>query len=327
MSDLISELIAEIIGGCGAELRWVLAAVCLAVVRLRRVCDDGAGGGPLRGLSLLLCWMVGLGCVFDGSGVAPVRPETGGERQDAPTAVDLADALAERCELGRDAAAERATDLARELRVDQAKPDLAKPDLAKPDLAKPDLAKPDLAKPDLAKPDLAKPDLAKPDLAKPDLAKPDLPPGCLACAGCCQAGACVPLASQGPGQCGKNGALCQSCGDGNPCTTDSCQAGVCVSSPVASDVVCDDGKACTTGDSCQGGTCVGAPLDCSGLDTECTIGVCEEAKQGCVLKYRAEGTSCVNGSRTCCGGICCKKQTGCCITDTFGQPGCLVSCS
>lgn len=44
------------------------------------------------------------------------------------------------------------------------------------------------------------------------------------------------------------------CSDGNVCTTDSCQAGVCISSPL-SGVPCSDGSMCTRGDVCQDGVC------------------------------------------------------------------------
>jgi cysteine-rich repeat protein len=46
----------------------------------------------------------------------------------------------------------------------------------------------------------------------------------------------------------------EACNDGNPCTTDTCNAaGRCVAAPAGG--ACNDGNACTEGDSCQNGTC------------------------------------------------------------------------
>lgn len=47
------------------------------------------------------------------------------------------------------------------------------------------------------------------------------------------------------------------CDDGNLCTTDVCDAGVC--NYTFNTVACDDGNACTTNDACENGLCVGGP--------------------------------------------------------------------
>ncbi len=47
------------------------------------------------------------------------------------------------------------------------------------------------------------------------------------------------------------------CSDGNPCTDDLCQAGVC--SHVNNTSPCNDGIACTSPDVCSGGSCTGPP--------------------------------------------------------------------
>src|SRR5207249_2890829 len=48
------------------------------------------------------------------------------------------------------------------------------------------------------------------------------------------------------------------CDDLNPCTSgDTCAAGACVGTPNTQG--CDDGNACTTADRCAGGACVGGP--------------------------------------------------------------------
>jgi hypothetical protein len=64
------------------------------------------------------------------------------------------------------------------------------------------------------------------------------------------------------------------CGDGNICTSDSCDAtGTCVHQN--NTLPCDDGLFCTLVDACAGGLCVGSTDPCSGL-------VCDEAGDRCV---------------------------------------------
>lgn len=69
------------------------------------------------------------------------------------------------------------------------------------------------------------------------------------------------------------------CDDGNPCTDDVCNGGLCESSANTAD--CDDGNPCTYSDVCGGGACSGTPIadgsdpDCDGwcCDGECLPGV------------------------------------------------------
>jgi len=63
------------------------------------------------------------------------------------------------------------------------------------------------------------------------------------------------------------------CGDANPCTADSCTAGVCSNIQITG--ACEDGDPCTSGDVCAGGVCVPGPVvpagSCSDGDP-CTSG-------------------------------------------------------
>ncbi len=124
-----------------------------------------------------------------------------------------------------------------------------------------------------------------------------------------------------------NGAACD---DSNPCTTDACQQGTCVSAPLATTATCDDGDACTAGDACQGGKCApGAPLLCDDANP-CTADACD-GKKGCVnLPQKAtcddadacsvddacqEG-ACKGAAKTCddsnpCTSDSCDKAKGC----------------
>jgi hypothetical protein len=71
------------------------------------------------------------------------------------------------------------------------------------------------------------------------------------------------------------------CDDDNLCTTDTCdpQSG-CVHAPVS----CDDGLLCTEDECCPTTGCSHTELDCSLLDTECGVGVCDPAQGVCVTE-------------------------------------------
>ena len=108
-------------------------------------------------------------------------------------------------------------------------------------------------------------------------------------AGTCEQGECKPTATV-------------QCGDGNPCTTDACNAetGGCVHVAVVGQ--CNDGNPCTDGDVCVGKACVGKPLDtCCKLDADCadvspcTIDTCNSGLCSNDL-LAANGQSCEDGN-------------------------------
>jgi hypothetical protein len=70
----------------------------------------------------------------------------------------------------------------------------------------------------------------------------------------CDAGACVftPIAQCTP--CISDG----ECDDGDPCTADTCSTGVCINPPGNDGATCDDGFACTNNDVCGSGVCSGS---------------------------------------------------------------------
>ena len=68
------------------------------------------------------------------------------------------------------------------------------------------------------------------------------------------------------------------CDDGNPCTSDDgCFGTVCQGAPIegccATDLECDDGQACTL-DACDDGLCANEPVECSVPDL-CWAGFCD----------------------------------------------------
>ncbi len=123
----------------------------------------------------------------------------------------------------------------------------------------------------------------------------------------CLGGACTP---------GK----AQSCDDGNPCTTDSCDKTLgCLQ--LANSLSCNDGSACTSGDKCSGGKCGGTAVVCND-NNACTDDVCDLIK-GCVSTNNAaacsDGSACTSGD-VCKSGICGGTTIGCddgnpCTTD------------
>ena len=77
---------------------------------------------------------------------------------------------------------------------------------------------------------------------------------------------------------------CQDCDDGNVCTVDSWNSGSgsCDNDAGAADgLSCSDGLFCTTGDICSSGAC-GTATDCSYLDNQCILGVCDEGTDACI---------------------------------------------
>jgi len=130
------------------------------------------------------------------------------------------------------------------------------------------------------------------------------------CAGCCDPDStvCVPLGSQSTAKCGKNGAICIGCDDGNPCTADSClPTGDCSTVPQPDQTPCDDGLFCTSNDQCTAGVCGGAPTSCQ--SDPCNDGVCSESAKACVKQAKPDGTSCDDGqycsvNESCTAGVC-----------------------
>jgi len=96
---------------------------------------------------------------------------------------------------------------------------------------------------------------------------------------CASLNACTSGDTCGSGVCGAGSRL--ACDDGNPCTTDTCDAvGGC--QHVDNTLPCDDGNACTTADTCSDGTCVGAnPVVCAAIDQCHTAGTCDAATGTC----------------------------------------------
>ena len=85
---------------------------------------------------------------------------------------------------------------------------------------------------------------------------------------------------------------------------------VCEPDPLPNTTMCDDGVFCTMGDTCSGGVCTGGPPpDCTAMDSDCTVGVCDEIGMACAPMPTNEtmpcddGVFCTDGT-TCTSGVC-----------------------
>ncbi|MEY3011279.1 MAG: hypothetical protein RIT45_14 [Pseudomonadota bacterium] len=158
-------------------------------------------------------------------------------------------------------------------------------------------------------------------------------------------GACVHTANSGAcsdgdvctlGDACKDGACAAGaaavCNDGNPCTTDACDAKLgCTATD--NKAACDDGNACTLGDGCAGGSCVGAGvLDCED-GNGCTLDACLTAS-GCShtpsTAECSDGDACSLGDQCVQGACVAGKAVVCddgnpCTADACSDGVCLAT--
>jgi hypothetical protein len=118
-------------------------------------------------------------------------------------------------------------------------------------------------------------------------------------------------------ECSTNG----DCADGNPCTTDTCNAGSC--SRTDNSASCDDGLFCNGDDTCSGGTCSSHDGDPCAGGPQCADS-CNEGANSC---DSPAGTPCddglfCNGDDTCSAGTCSAHDGDPCA----GGPQCADFC-
>ncbi|MSP92189.1 MAG: hypothetical protein EXR79_10375 [Myxococcales bacterium] len=105
---------------------------------------------------------------------------------------------------------------------------------------------------------------------------------------------------------GKCGGQPVVCGDGNPCTADTCdKTKGCLYPPTLGSTACDDGSACSVADHCSAGQCAGKLTVCDDKNP-CTDDACD-SKTGCGAKPNlapcSDGDACSAGD-ACQGGTC-----------------------
>ncbi|MSP92948.1 MAG: hypothetical protein EXR79_14285 [Myxococcales bacterium] len=147
--------------------------------------------------------------------------------------------------------------------------------------------------------------------------------------------ACTPDDACTDGTCKAGVAL--KCDDGNPCTTDSCDAGAGCKN-TANESACDaDGTACTANDACSAKVCIaGKPKVCND-DNACTADACDPKSGACNFDGAAkagepcdaDGSNCTV-SDACAGGACvkgkalaCEDNNGCTIEVCDPKNGCV----
>ncbi len=109
---------------------------------------------------------------------------------------------------------------------------------------------------------------------------------------------------------GSCSALVLTCEDGNPCTTDICDAdtGECTNEPTSGSS-CEDGNPCTIGDTCVAGTCeAGSGVAPCNDGNVCTADSCDSL-EGCVHEPLTD-ISCDDGNQCTVGDSC---QAGFCV--------------
>lgn len=127
----------------------------------------------------------------------------------------------------------------------------------------------------------------------------------------------VDLCDEGPNLSDNAGACVSTpnnlfCDDFNACTDNVCDP---LTTPPATGCVytcttagCDDGNLCTINDACTGTVpacfCVGTPKDCSHLNDQCNVGVCDAGTGDCVAMPTNEGSPCDDGLYCTCGDVC-----------------------
>ena len=156
------------------------------------------------------------------------------------------------------------------------------------------------------------------------------PIDCTALDGQCGLGTC----EEGTGACIVTPVPDQTpCNDDNVCSgQDQCVSGqctgavsLCVCADKAAGDACDDGNPCTESSVCVEGeammVCSGTPKDCSALDGDCVLGVCEAETGECTSVQRPDGTMCDDADAcseldSCTAGAC----AGTAIEMCGGQP-------
>ncbi len=119
------------------------------------------------------------------------------------------------------------------------------------------------------------------------------------------------------------------CNDGNPCTTETCKAGVgCV--PAAYTGSCNDEIACTSGDSCATGTCQGTSNCTGGKHCNLLSGACAQCLvdahcndgNPCTTDICGANGQCVNANNAnaCDDGVACTVNDVCSGGQCRGTP-------
>ena len=94
------------------------------------------------------------------------------------------------------------------------------------------------------------------------------------------------------------------------CTVGQCnqQTNTCNAVPAFQGAACNDGDSCTNS-TCNSGVCGGPQINCSFLNAECAVGVCEQGV-GCVQQPQADGDFCNDGNVCTTNTVCSAGSCG-----------------
>jgi hypothetical protein len=158
---------------------------------------------------------------------------------------------------------------------------------------------------------------------------------CSHLAGTCMVGHCNQTTNECEAASAFEGAPCS---DGDPCTSSTCNSGMCGGPPVSCAHLdspcavgtceegvgcvvqpldegdsCSDGDPCTTNTTCTEGACTGGePVSCSHLDAGCQIGVCNPFDGTCEVQVSPSGTPCDDATPCGSSGTC--DAEGVCVS-------------
>lgn len=175
-------------------------------------------------------------------------------------------------------------------------------------------------------------------------------PNCTPFDNACNFASCDPAGTEGNCDILTPGADGVFCNDGDPCNVgETCLAGICQAgappnctgvgndcntascdpagsegncgffTPVNDGGACNDGGLCVTGATCLTGVCQGgSPIDCTSLDSDCTIGICIAATGACATQPISEGLPCDDAlactlNDVCTAGTCSGTVVDCSI--------------
>ena len=102
------------------------------------------------------------------------------------------------------------------------------------------------------------------------------------------------------------------------CNTYRCAAadGSCEPTPRADGIECDDTDPCTEMETCTAGTCGGPQIDCTAVDDQCNVGICDSASGTCGPTPVVDGIACNDADPTTNVDTC---QMGVCVGDNPGH--------
>ncbi len=136
------------------------------------------------------------------------------------------------------------------------------------------------------------------------------------------------------GTCVPGGA--KSCDDGNPCTTDSCDAKTGCGHSDDDGAPCDDDNPCSVGDSCAASACKAGVAKVCDSGQPCVSANCNVATGQCVFSNAPTGKACDDAdactqSDACGGGVCggskvpCDDDNGCTSDTCSADKGCVYT--